>query len=438
MTRKRILLTIIGMIFVLLAGTILYGVLRDDDPYRYFTGLGEEISVAPDDSQIAFSYYVDGEEAVYTANPDGTGVEKIADAADWKDSSPAYSPDGHKIAYLSENPEGMNILQVMNQDGSEEKQLTDNSIHVMDSVFSNDGETLFFVAIDAEGFNQGAESESSAGFDLFSVKTDGSAIENLTDADYPSMDHLSLSPDGQMIYFSAFDGEKEQIFSYSLEDGTVNESPSVVSEEIANSQTFNKPQLSPNGEQLVFTDVSEETQESSLFEYELFLLDMETQDVERLTDLGTAVDSPVFFHEENKIAFLENTNWSSEPAEYQLMTIDTVTHDIETIELDAPQSTDNHQLMQLLDRAVNSLTLAILYTLLISLLSVYLLHYAGRAYLASIISFSIAIIVFAASFAVAAIGDPWFGIGLGMLAAGIFGCSIIVLLFILIYKQFVK
>ncbi|MFD1065124.1 TolB family protein [Oceanobacillus locisalsi] len=438
MKRKRILLVTIGMIFVLLVGTILYSALRDDDPYRYYTGLGEEISVAPDDSQIAFSYYVDGEEAIYTANPDGSDVEQIAGAADRQDSAPKYSSDGQNIAYLSEDSEGMNILQVMNQDGSEEKQLTDNSIHVMDSVFSNDGEPLFFVAIDAEGFNQREGSESSAGFDLFSVKTDGSDMENLTDADYSSMDHPSLSPDGQMIYFSAFDGEKEQVFSYSLEDGAVNENPSIVSEEIANSQSFNKPQFSPNGEQLAFTDVSEETQDSSLFEYELFLLDIDSQDVERLTNLGTAVNSPVFFHEENTIAFLENTNWPSEPAEQQLRAIDMATHDIEPIELDAPQPTDNHLFMQLLDRAVNSLTLAILYTFMMSLLSVYLLHYAGRAYLASIISFSVAIIVLAVSFAVAAIGDPWFGIGLGMLAVGIFGCSIIVLLFILIYKRFVK
>ena len=64
MKQKRILLITIGIIFVLLAGTLTYAILKDDDPYRYFTGLGEEISVAPDDSEIAFSYYVDGEEAI--------------------------------------------------------------------------------------------------------------------------------------------------------------------------------------------------------------------------------------------------------------------------------------------------------------------------------------------------------------------------------------
>lgn len=127
-------------------------------------------------------------------------------------------------------------------------------------------------------------------------------------------------------------------------------------------------------------------------------MDLETQEVERLTYLKTAVTSPVFFHDDNKIAFLENTNWSAEPAEYRLMTIDTATHDIEAVELDAPQSEEDNRLIQMLDRAVNSLTVAILYILLMSLLSVYLLHYAGKAYLPSIISFSLGILTFVGEF----------------------------------------
>lgn len=241
-----------------------------------------------------------------------------------------------------------------------------------------------------------------------------------------------------IVQFSEFDGEKEQVYSYSLEDSAVNETPSVVPKDTANARSFNEPQLSPDGEQLAFTEVSEESQEISLFKYELFLMDLETQEVERLTYLKTAVTSPVFFHDDNKIAFLENTNWSAEPAEYRLMTIDTATHDIEAVELDAPQSEEDNRLIQMLDRAVNSLTVAILYILLMSLLSVYLLHYAGKAYLPSIISFSLGILTFAASFVVAAAANAWYGMGLGMLAAGIFGCSIIILLFIFIYKRFVK
>jgi len=94
----------------------------------------------------------------------------------------------------------------------------------------------------------------------------------------------------------------------------------------------------------------------------------------------------------------------------------------------------------LLDRSVNIYTIAILYILFMGLLNVYLLHYRNlsKPYLPSIISFAMAGITLIASFAVAAAGNPWGGIWLAMLAAGIFGCSVIIILFVYIYKRFIK
>jgi len=439
MTQKRIFLASIGIIFVLLAGLLLYGIFRDNDPYQHFTGLGENISVAPDDSKIAFSYYVDGNESIYTANADGTNVEKITNSNNQQDDRyPEYSSNGERIVYLSRGPDAIQTLWVTGHDGSG-RQLTDSEFHVTDAIFSQDGETIFFIAMKGEAFNQPPEESSGEGFDLFSIEADGGNVNKLTDADYFNMNHLSLSPDGNMIYFSNFDGENERIYSYSLADGTVNDQPSIVSEELVNERTLNRPQLSPEGEYLAFTEVSEESQDSSLFEYELFLLDLQTNHVERLTDLNTSVSSPAFFHQENKIAFLENTNWSMEPGEYQLKTIDLPTQNIETVHLDLPQSSGENPFIQLLDRSVNIFTISILYMLLVGVLSMYFHHHKQRkAYLPSIVSFSIAILTFAASVAVALMVNPWAGIALGMLAVGIFGCSVIVVLFVFIYRYLAK
>ncbi|GIN21236.1 TolB family protein [Siminovitchia fordii] len=437
MKRKRIFLLAIGVIFILFLGTLLYAILRIDDPYRYFTGLGERISVAPDDSKIAFSYFIDGKESIYTANPDGDGVKKITNLKEQRDHSPTFSPDGKKLVFLSKDSKGIHTLHVMNQDGSEARQLTHHGFHVTDAIFSHDGETIFFVAVEAEEYRKGEESRE--GFDLFSVDAEGGHIQKLTDADHFSMNNLSLSPDGQNIYYSEFDGLNERIYSYSLESGKVNTKPSILPAKIANKQSFNEPQLSPSGKQLAFTDVSRESQEKSLFKYDLFLLNLETKKMERLTDLKKAVTSPVFFHKENKIAFLENTNWPDEPAEYQLMILNVTTHSLEAVKLDTPQSKGGNRFIQMLNHTVNSLTLAILYMLLLSLLSVYLhYYYPGKMYLPVTVSLAIGILAFISSFAVAAMVNPWYGIGLGMLAAGILGCSFIVVLFILIFKRFAK
>src|SRR5699024_12246624 len=89
---------------------------------------------------------------------------------------------------------------------------------------------------------------------------------------------------------------------------------------------------------MAITAVSEESQKSSLFKYDLFLMDMDSEKTERLTDLQAAVDSPVFFHYQDTIAFLENTTWSAEPAQYRLRTIDLHDKTLAKIELDVPKS----------------------------------------------------------------------------------------------------
>ena len=162
---RTFLIITIGLIFVLLAGASIYAVLRDDDPYRSFTGLGESISVSPDDSKIAFSYYLDGEESIYIANPNGTHSKKITNPNNHRDRHPKYSPDSKQLVYLSKGPEGVQTLQVINEDGSKGRQLTDSEIHVTEAIFSKEGKSIFFVAMKAEDFNTGGE--STGGFDLF-------------------------------------------------------------------------------------------------------------------------------------------------------------------------------------------------------------------------------------------------------------------------------
>ncbi|MFD2655635.1 TolB family protein [Gracilibacillus thailandensis] len=438
MRRKKLFLIIIGIVFLCFALALLYTIFSDNDNYKYFTGLGSTISIAPDDSQIAFSYYIDGEESIYTASPNGTDVRQITDDSNTRDHNPSYSSDGSKIVYMSENNNGIQTLQVINQDGSDKKQLTNRDMHVRDAIFSNDGETIFFIGIEAEEYNKGEQSRE--GFDLYSTQIDEGTISKLTDADHFSMDDLSLSPDGQTIYYSEFDGKGDRIYSYSLEKENITKQAPIIPKEIVEEQSFHSPQLSPDGEHLAFTDVANEAEGNSLFEYELFLLDLTAYDVEKLTSLENSIESPVFFHSEDKIAFLEYTNWAQDPAEYQLMTIDLTSHNIKKMELDLPASTNEKLLMRLIDQSINSFTLAILYMLLVGLLSVFChyYYYPRKTYLPSIVSFSIAVLTFIASILVAMMMNAWYGIALGMLAAGIFGCSVVVVLFVFIFKRLVR
>src|ERR1043166_4022010 len=56
----------------------------------------ESPAVAPD-ARIAFVSFRHGTDEIYVMNADGTGLERLIDGA-YDPSSPAWSPDGTKIA----------------------------------------------------------------------------------------------------------------------------------------------------------------------------------------------------------------------------------------------------------------------------------------------------------------------------------------------------
>ena len=65
---------------------------------------------------IAFTSDRDGDAEIFVMNPDGTEVRQLTDNDAW-DYSPAWSPDGKHIAFDSNHPHDYEIF-VMNADGS--------------------------------------------------------------------------------------------------------------------------------------------------------------------------------------------------------------------------------------------------------------------------------------------------------------------------------
>jgi len=332
---NRILKILIGLVVLLHVSTVLYIIVRDGDAYQYYTGVGDKISISPDDQKIAFSYYRGGEEGIYTANMDGSHVEKVVSDEKKQLHNPKYMSDGEQILYLAKDTEGDNSLFIVDLVGGDPKQLTDERTHIHDAVFSEADDMIYFIGINVKEWHKDL-GETKEGFDLFSMKPGEADEQQLTDKDYFSMDGLSVSKDGKRIFYSEFTGSREVIRSFSLEDKTIKKA--ITPKGLSGDQSAYHPQLSPDEKKMAFTAVSEESWDSSLFKYDLFLMDMDSKETERLTDLQAAVDSPVFFHHQNSLAFLENTTWPADPATYRLRTIDLHNKTLATIELDVPES----------------------------------------------------------------------------------------------------
>jgi hypothetical protein len=246
------------------------------------------------------------------------------------------------------------------------------------------------------------------------------------------MNNLSISNDGKQLFYSLFE-TKEELYAF-----TINEMKELKVETAAGiSDDMYSAVFSQDKKLLAYTAVSEESKNSSLFEYELYLRNTETNETKQLTHLKTSVQSPVFFHHTNNIAFLEYKNWPGDPEQYQLMTVSIDGKPV-LIDLDLPTSEENHWFIKTIDFLLSDIAIAVYYVLLLGGVTVYLQRNSGKVFLPSYISIGLAVLIFISSFVIGAITNPWFGIGLAMVAITVFICSILLLVFAFIVKRIVK
>lgn len=121
-----------------------------------------------------------------------------------------------RILYLSRDNNRIQSLYTANVDGTNPKKISESSQHVSEAVFSDDNETIFFSGTPAEEF-QKSEGESQEGYDLFSVKIDGTSMQKLTDRDFYTMESLVFSAEKKEIIFKDFD----ELNAFNLEDQRV-------------------------------------------------------------------------------------------------------------------------------------------------------------------------------------------------------------------------
>jgi len=134
---------------------------------------------------------------IYTVNIDGTDVTRLtANTAGADDISPAWSPDGSRIAFTVIRSGDAPSIYVMNPDGSNRVRLTSSGYDYLPA-WSPDGTKI--------AFNRG----SDKGWDVYVMKADGSNQLPLTTGGPASLERIVWSPDGSKILFD-HDSQIEQ------------------------------------------------------------------------------------------------------------------------------------------------------------------------------------------------------------------------------------
>ncbi|WP_340586893.1 amidohydrolase family protein [Erythrobacter alti] len=237
------------------------GVAISQVPISVDEGTWMDIDVSPDGRTIAFSLLGD----IYTMPISGGTPTRIAEGLAWE-VQPRFSPDGRRIAFTSDRGGGDNIW-LMNVDGSDMRQLTDEDFRLMHQpTWSPDGQ---FIAA-KKHFTTG-RSLGTGEIWLYHI-SGGSGVqlvERTNEQHQKELGEPIYAPDGSAIYYTrnvtpgstfiyAQDSNQDlfNIERYDLESGEVTTAVSGLGGAV-------RPTPSPDGTMIAF--VRRENLQSGLY-----------------------------------------------------------------------------------------------------------------------------------------------------------------------------
>lgn len=190
---------------------------------------GEALPAGP--GRIAFASTRDGSAQVYVMHADGSHVRRLT-RAPGEYVAPVFSPDGRKIAVVSEHSDIPQIL-IMNADGSQMTRLTGPPGANGTPTFSPDGRKIAFISNRDGGNTQ-----------IYLMDIDGTHAVRLT-AYKEGASSPAFSPDGRRIAFDANADMNSQIYIAEL-DG------SHAARLTAPPRVHRAPAFSPDGRTIAF------------------------------------------------------------------------------------------------------------------------------------------------------------------------------------------
>lgn len=175
-------------------------------------GYDAEATVSPVGDRVVFTSVRDGDLDLYSMNLDGSDVVRLTDRVGY-DGGAFYSPDGSRIVWRAHYPETeeeiadyRSLLEaglirpstleiyVMDADGSNVRQVTDNGAANFGPFWHPDGERIIFSS--NQGDPEGRE------FDLFLINADGTGQERITwTGDFDGFP--MFSPDGRYLVWGS-------------------------------------------------------------------------------------------------------------------------------------------------------------------------------------------------------------------------------------------
>ena len=237
------------------------------------------------EGKIAFASNRDGNSEIYIMNTDGSELTNLTNNPA-SDRYPSFSPDGKKIAFVSNRDKNSEIY-IMNADGSEQTRLTYDEDEYGTDInykiyFSLDGTKIAFL---------------SGLYDIYKMNIDGSGKESFlylttNDCSY------SISPDWSKIAISECGGIEEynsDIVKFNVND-EYRENEVNITNNPANDWA---PNFSPDGKKIAFSSDRDGNSE-------IYIMNVGGSKQTRLTNYLGQDSLPSFSSDMSKIVFVSN------------------------------------------------------------------------------------------------------------------------------------
>ncbi|MGI8479910.1 MAG: hypothetical protein ACR2M2_08655 [Gaiellaceae bacterium] len=272
-------------------------------------GGGDGEDAAAGGGEIAFTVNDTGWNEIWLMAPDGSERRRLTEVEppenDAAGMSPAWSPDGTQIAFAAqigtrEEDQRLTEIYLMRDDGTDKRRLTTNDAFDGSPAWSPDGRHVAFTRV----ADSGTEAARSG---IVVLDLDRGRETQVTRVAWPSFDlSPAWSPDGSEIAFTraapsaGSDNPRADLYVVTPEGDGLRKLVDDGAE----------PDWSPDGMRIAFTSYRDKLGRTCFHECstsgEIYLLELESGAVERLTESEADDRSPAWAPDGRSIAFVSD------------------------------------------------------------------------------------------------------------------------------------